>query len=180
MTDFVVFNYRMDFTDFESQVLPVKNKLYRLAYLLLQNKEEAEDILQEVFLKLWASRHKLHAYRSIEAFSMCMTKNMCINKLKLKKRTQSVGDMHLDISIQEPDPGDRFEQVNDLHTVQKLMSNLPMQQKLILQLRDVEALSFEEIEQATGLNLNNIRVLLSRARKNIRSQFLKLNSYGVE
>jgi RNA polymerase sigma-70 factor (ECF subfamily) len=170
----------MDLRDFESTVLPVKNKLYRLAYLLLQDKEEAEDILQDVFLKLWSNKHKLHAYRSIEAFAMCITKNMCFNKLKLKGKTQFVDNSHIDIRNHEPDPDDRLEQVNDLQTVQRLLQNLPMQQKLVLQLRDVEALSFDEIEQVTGLSLNNVRVILSRARKNIRDQFSKLNSYGIE
>jgi RNA polymerase sigma-70 factor (ECF subfamily) len=170
----------MEFTDFKSKVLPCKNKLYRLAYLLLQNKEEAEDILQEVFLKLWTIRHKLHAYRSIEALAMSMTKNMCLNKLKAGKRTQLVGDTHLNIMTLEPDPGDRFEQINDMQMVQRILESLPVQQKMIFQLRDIEALSFEEIEQVTSLDLNNIRVLLSRARKKIKEEFLKLNNYGVE
>ncbi|HMF70246.1 MAG TPA: RNA polymerase sigma factor [Flavitalea sp.] len=170
----------MELRDFESRVLPVKNKLYRLAYLLLQDKEEAEDILQDVFLKLWENKHKLHAYRSIEAFAMCITKNMCFNKLKIERRAQFVDNWHVDIRNRETDPDDRMEQINDLRTVQRLLQNLPVQQKLVLQLRDVEALSFDEIEQVTGLSLNNIRVLLSRARKNIRDQFLKLNNYGVE
>ena len=170
----------MELRDFESRVLPVKNKLYRLAYLLLQDKEEAEDILQDVLLKLWENKHKLHAYRSIEAFAMCITKNMCFNKLKSERKTQFVDNSHIDIRNHETDPDDRLEQINDLQAVQRLLQNLPVQQKLVLQLRDVEALSFDEIEQVTGLSLNNIRVLLSRARKNIRDQFLKLNNYGVE
>lgn len=76
----------MHVQDFKTKILAVKDKLYRLAYLLLQDKEDAEDILQEVCLKLWTGNDKINSYRSFEAFSMCMTKNLCLDHLKKIKR----------------------------------------------------------------------------------------------
>ena len=171
--------YWMDIQEFKTKVLPAKNKLYRLAHFLLQNKEEAEDILQDVFLKLWTNKHKLHAYNSIEAFAMTITKNLCLDKLKQAKRKQWVDIEDMNLRAPDATPDQRFEQTDNAQKVQELLETLPEQQKLVLHLRDVEGFSFEEIEQITNLTINNIRVLLSRARKNVRDGFLKLENYEM-
>ena len=67
----------MTIEEFKIEVFPIKNKLYRLALRLLGSQADAEDAVQEVFLKLWARREKLNEYRSIEAFAMVITKNLC-------------------------------------------------------------------------------------------------------
>ncbi|MCC9167998.1 RNA polymerase sigma factor [Pontibacter harenae] len=169
----------MDLQEFKTQVLPAKDKLYRLAVLMLHNKEEAEDMLQDVFLKLWTNRHKLHTYTSIEAFAMTVTKNMCLNKLKAGKVRKQIDIAGMELSSDEASPYQRSEVVDSLNKVQGLVAMLPEQQKLILHLREEEGCSFEEIEQITNLNINNIRVLLSRARKSIRDGFFKLENYEV-
>jgi len=169
----------MDIQEFKNKVLPAKHKLYRLANFMLQNKEEAEDILQDVFLKLWTNKHKLHAYNSIEAFAMSITKNLCLDKIKANKGKQQVDVQHLEIDSQEANPYQRFELADSISKVQKLLTALPNQQKLILHLRDVEGCSYEEIEQITKLSINNIRVILSRARKNVRDGYLKMENYEV-
>ena len=75
----------MDLPEFKIQVFPIKNKLYRLAKRLLGDHEDAQDMIQEVFIRLWGMREKLNEYRSIEAFSVVMTRNMCLDKIKSKK-----------------------------------------------------------------------------------------------
>jgi RNA polymerase sigma-70 factor (ECF subfamily) len=169
----------MDIQEFKNKVLPAKNKLYRLAHFMLQNKEEAEDILQDVFLKLWTNKHKLHAYNSLEAYAMCITKNLCLDKIKGRKRKQMVDVTDMEINSEAATPYQRSEQNDQVKNVQALMSYLPDNQRLILHLRDVEGYSYEEIEQVTNLTINNIRVLLSRARKSVRDGFLKIENYEV-
>ena len=169
----------MDIQEFKDKVLPAKHKLYRLANFMLQNKEEAEDILQDVFLKLWTNKHKLHAYNSIEAFAMSITKNLCLDKMKANKRKQQVDVLDMEIDSNEANPYQRFELADSISKVQNLLTALPDQQKLILHLRDVEGCSFEEIEQVTKLSINNIRVILSRARKNVRDGYLKMENYEL-
>jgi len=71
---------------FKIEVLPLKHKLYRFAKRLLKNATEAEDIVQEVFIRLWSRREKLSEYKSIEAFAMTITKNLCLDNLKSKKK----------------------------------------------------------------------------------------------
>jgi len=169
----------MDLQEFKSTVLPAKQKLYRLAVFLLHDREEAEDVLQDVFLKLWTSRHKLQAYASIEAFAMTVTKNLCLDRLKTNKRKRQVDVTGLELRSEEATPYQHSEMADSMSKIQGLLATLPEQQKLILHLRDVEGCSFEEIEQITDLTVNNIRVILSRARKSIRDGFLKLENYEV-
>ncbi len=160
-------------------MLPAKQKLYRLAVFILRDKEEAEDILQDVFLKLWTNKHKLHAYTSIEAFAMTITRNLCLDSIKTSKRKRMVDATGLELSSGEVTPYQHTESADSMSKVEGLVAGLPEQQKLILHLRDVEGCSFEEIEQITNLTVNNIRVILSRARKSVRDSFLKLENYEV-
>ncbi|RNI32496.1 sigma-70 family RNA polymerase sigma factor [Rufibacter immobilis] len=169
----------MDLQEFKTKVLPSKQKLYRLALFMLQNKEEAEDILQDVFLKLWTNKHKLHAYASIEAFAMSITKNLCLDKLKAKKNKQMVDVTDMELNSGEQTPYQRYELADQVHKVQELVKELPEQQQLILHLRDVEGYSYEEVEQVTGMNVNAIRVTLSRARKSVRDGLLKMENYAL-
>ena len=79
----------MDTERYKNEVLPIKDKLYRFALRLLGDSEEARDAVQETFLKLWKLRDKLDTYRSLEAFSMTMIKNYCLDKIKAR-RTVSI------------------------------------------------------------------------------------------
>ncbi|WP_181307199.1 RNA polymerase sigma factor [Rufibacter sp. XAAS-G3-1] len=169
----------MDLQEFKTRVLPAKQKLYRMALFLLQNKEEAEDILQDVFLKLWANKHKLHAYASIEAFAMSITKNLCLDKLKSRKHKYMVDVVGMELDSLEANPYQRYELADQVSKVQELLKLLPEQQRLILHLRDVEGYAYEEIEQITGINVNAIRVALSRARKSVRDGLLKMENYAL-
>lgn len=169
----------MDLQEFKIKVLPARQKLYRLSLFLLRDKEEAEDILQDVFLKLWTQKDKLQAYNSIEALAMSIAKNLCLDKLKARKRRQLVDVAGMEISAVDTNPYQYSELTDSMSNVQMLVENLPEQQKLVLHLRDVEGYSFEEIEQITGLTVNNLRVILSRARKSVRDGFLKLENYEV-
>ncbi|QCR23837.1 RNA polymerase sigma factor [Pontibacter sp. SGAir0037] len=169
----------MDLQEFKIRVLPVRQKLYRLAVFMLHDKEEAEDILQDAFLKLWTNKHKLHAYTSIEAFAMSITRNLCLDKIKARKRRPQVDVTGLELNSNETSPYQRYEFTDSVSKVHELVEALPEQQKLVLHLRDVEECSFEEIEQVTNLTVNNIRVILSRARKNVRDGLLKLENYEV-
>ncbi|MEJ8804423.1 RNA polymerase sigma factor [Pontibacter sp. H249] len=167
----------MDLLEFKQKVLPAKHKLYRLASFLLQNREEAEDVLQDVFLKLWTNKEKLNACNSIEAFAMRVTKNLCLDRLKAKKSKLMVDVADVELSSGAETPYQHYELTDSVSKVQDLLALLPEQQRLILHLRDVEGYTFEEMEQITNLTVNNMRVILSRARKSVRDGYLKLENY---
>jgi RNA polymerase sigma factor (sigma-70 family) len=172
----------MSAEEFKEKVLPVNQKLFRLAFRFLGNLQEAEDTVQEVFLKLWNMRHKLGEINKIDAFATTMTKNLCLDKLK-SKRMFSIEDNNLNILNRESaseDPHRLSEQNENMDIVKKIVDTLPEQMKSIMIMRDMEEYSFEEIHEITGLTLNNIRVNLSRARKQVKNELIRVHEYGTE
>jgi RNA polymerase sigma factor (sigma-70 family) len=171
----------MDTDRFKQDVLPLKNKLFRFASGLLNDREDARDAIQEVFEKLWKIRDELSRLNSLEAFAMKVTKNHCLDKIK-SRRTVSLNPAgKLLYEHNEYHNTERQLELKDsvVH-IKKLMSALPEQQKMIMLLRDIEGYEYEEIEQVLEINLNTIRVNLSRARKKIREMYLKSLNNGPE
>lgn len=161
---------------FKIEVLPIKHKLYRFAMRLLKNVPDAEDVVQEVLIRLWVRREKLEAYRSIEAFAMIITKNLCLDRLKLKSnKTDELKEYH-HVETEE-DPHKEMERGDALGKIRDLMEDLPEQQKMIIHLRDIEGYGYEEMAEIMGISENTIRVNLSRARKKIREGMKKKYSY---
>lgn len=157
---------------------PVKDKIYRLALRLLVSKEAAEDATQEVILKLWSRKHKLNDYANVEAFAMTVTKNHCLDQLKLKQNN-NLKIVHSNYDNREKNVQEQLEILDELEQVSRILEFLPEQQKLIFQLRDVEQYDFEEISEITKMNERAIRVALSRARKKIREELIKSHNYGI-
>jgi RNA polymerase sigma-70 factor (ECF subfamily) len=163
--------------EFVATVLPYKDKLYRLAKRLLVSSEEAEDAVQEVFLKLWKGRSSIKNYKSPEAFAVTMTKNYCLDRLK-SKQASNLKIVHSNYQTSE-NLQKKIEANDGVSLVFRIMETLPEKQRMVLQLRDVEQFEFEEIAEMLESNETAIRVTLSRARKAVREQLLKQYNYGV-
>lgn len=157
---------------------PIQNKLYRMALRLLVSKDAAEDALQEVLLKLWERKENLQNYRSPEAFAMTMTKNYCYDQLK-SKQNNNLRIVHSNYAENNRPLEKQIEARNDFQLLNTLMNDLPEQQKIIVQLRDIEELDYGEIAEIMEMNETAIRVALSRARKKLREGLLKIHRYGV-
>lgn len=140
---------------------------------------EAEDITQEVFIKLWNKKNELKEYTSIEAFAMTITKNQCLDKLKSKKAVIIELSNH-DLPVRDGSPHKMAEVSNHNTLMNAIIDQLPEQQKTIIHLREIEGYEFEEIAEITDLNINTIRVNLSRARKTIKEELVKIYNYGLE
>lgn len=154
----------------------MKHKLFRFAGRLLQNIPEAEDVVQEVFIRLWERRDTLLQYRSVEAFAMTITKNLCLDRLKSKRnKTDEFTEKHE--KADSVTPYHQAEVKDSINKVNKIINTLPDQQRMIIQLRDVEGYEYHEIEDITGMNQNAIRVNLSRARKQVRELMKKQYDY---
>ena len=162
--------------EFKIHVFPLKNKLFRFAKRLLENTEEAEDMVQEVFIKLWKMKEKLSEYRSVEALAMVTTRNLCLDRLRTKKYTIDKIDLLKDEieNTMEEQRTDHSELINKIHGIIK---SLPEQQRTILHLRDIEGYDYEEIASILDMNENAIRVNVSRARKKIREIINRENKY---
>lgn len=165
--------------EFKSELLPAKNKLFRLSLRLLANKEEAEDAVQEAFLKIWNMRNNLGKYKSKEALLVTMTRNLCLDRLRNKKNKFASLNENINQHSSQ-NPLQISEQTDQLKQVKRLIQTLPEQQKTIIQLRDIEGYNYDEILEITGFNLNYVRVNLSRARTKIREQILKIQHYETQ
>ncbi|ADV43709.1 RNA polymerase sigma factor [Bacteroides helcogenes] len=166
----------MDVESFKKEFLPYHHKLYCIACKLLENTADAEDLVQEAYLKLWDKREGLTVISNPEAFSVTLVKNMCFDLLRSGKYTLSKQVVELK-EVHDVSSTDNLEARDEVRQVKNIISHLPEQQRCIVTLRDVKGCSYEEIEQITGLNATNVRVLLSRARKRIREEFNKWNNY---
>ena len=160
----------MKSSDFKLLVLPHSSRLYRLAYSLLGSKEEAEDIVQEVYLKLWNMRKDLPKYNSIEGLSVRITRNMCLDNLRRRKTT--IGIMKEETKTTEskvaPAPSEEFEKKERAKILHKLINQLPEPQRSLIYFRHIEEKEYHEISELMEMNENAIRVSISRARKQLR------------
>ncbi|MDG1779167.1 MAG: RNA polymerase sigma factor [Flavobacteriaceae bacterium] len=157
---------------------PFKNKLFRFAKRFLVSVEEAEDATQDVLLKLWKIRDRLSTYKSPEAFAMTITKNHCLDRLK-SKQAQNLKIVHHNYEDHNQKLQNKIEARDSLNLIEKFMKTLPVQQQLIVQLRDVEQYEFNEIADLLEMKETAIRVALSRARKTLREKLIQAHSYGI-
>jgi len=168
----------MNKKEFLDLVFPIKQKVFRLAKRLLISTEEAEDATQEILLKIWNKKQELDKYNSIEAVMMTMTKNYCLDRLK-SKQASNLQLVHNNYLNNEASLSKQTEDKDDLKWVEKIINRLPETQKLVVQLREIEELEFEQIAEILQMTEINVRVILSRARKTIRTEMIKIRNYGT-
>lgn len=168
----------MNQKEFMNLIVPFKDKVFRLARRLLISTEEAEDATQEVLLKLWTRNNNLDDYNNIEAFAMTMTKNYCLDQLK-SKRAGNLQIVHNNFADSAPCSQKKIEDNDSLDWVEKIINQLPEQQRLIIQMRDIEQYEFGEIAKILDMNETAIRVSLSRARKTVKEFLIKTHNHGV-
>lgn len=164
----------MNAESFKKKFLPCHQKLYRIAFRIIQDKATAQDIVQDVYTKLWEIRAELSGLNNSEAFAITVLKNLCLDYIRRSKNKRS-SEFNPNVQSEENmTTTDIFEVRNEADFIKKLISRLPEQQKQILMFKDWDGYTNEEIEIITGLSANNVRVTLSRARKTVREQYLKL------
>ena len=167
----------MNAAEFKQQFLPYSKRLYRIAFRMMGNEQDAEDMVQDTFLKLWKKRDDLPELENVEAYCTTLLKNTCYDAIRVRKPDADSPPEELNV-MEERSTSDVVEQRDEVNTVKRLIEMLPDLQRQIIQMKDVEDYSYEEIEERTGLTMVNIRVTLSRARKKIREQFMQIRNYG--
>lgn len=169
----------MDLQEFQIKVYPLKNKLFRFARRILDHTEEAEDVVQEAFIKLWNRREKLDEYKSVEALAMVTTKNLCLDRIKARRHpVENMEDQRRFIeNMPDTAKNDHSELISAIHRAIKL---LPEQQQIIIHLRDIEGYEFGKIAEIVDMQENAIRVALSRARKRIRELLTNIKAYEYQ
>ena len=159
---------------FEIEAKRMRPSILRLAMHYTEDEDEAEDVVQEVLLKLWFLRERLEAYRSIDALAVVITRHLCLNR----KRERNLEKVPLEEGrtiIGEDGPEWMIIQEERMDEILNLIAGLPDLQQAVLRMKHVEGFEVEEIARLTGSNPIAVRTNLSRARKKIREQFLKRN-----
>jgi len=163
--------------EFTGIIDPIKDKLYRYALRIVKDEMEAEDVVQEVIIKLWKKKEQFAEIDNKEAWCMTLTRNLSIDKTRSKKggrRTESIEDYH-HIKDNTLDPYKETKSNDMMKRIKDLMELLPENQKSVLHLRDVEGYSYKEISEITTLSVDQVKVNLYRARQSMRDKILKSN-----
>lgn len=164
----------MNKEEFKKEVLPLSEKMYKLSFRLLNDTELSRDCVQESFIKMWENRKKLKQIENIQAFAFTIIRNISIDKLRQAKLIKEYAKNE-QVQISESN----YEYIESKELIKTLIQRLPHQQRLIIELRDIEEFSFEEISDTLNLSINNIRANLSIARKKIREEIIKIYNYGL-
>lgn len=163
---------------FRKDVLPLKNKFYRLALRITLNQAEAEDVVQETLIRIWQSRDRLESTEAIQAFGYTVCRRLaldCANKSG-HGNVQLNLDRHDTTAIQPSEQMDRQER---LTLIRRLMDSLPEVQRSIMELRDIEGKTYQEIADILQLTDQQVKVYLHRARSKVRAQAEQIEKYGL-
>ncbi len=167
---------KMNADIFKKIFLPYHKKLYGIAYRMVENQPDAEDIVQETYIKLWQKRNDTEQIENMESFAVAVLKNTCLDFLrKMKPETVELSVLSQKIGFLETQIEDREK----LQYVEAIVKQLPERQQQLIRLKHYKELSDKEIEKLTGLKTGNIKVIISRARKTIKEQILKLYEHGI-
>lgn len=164
----------MNLEQFTSDFLPIKNRLFRFAMRIVDHAAEAEDVVQEVFIKLWNNRHQLAGIQNVEAWCITATKNLSIDKLRTKHRRVQPMKAGFDLHDRSATPFQAAAGNDVIQQVKNLMDALPEKQRDIMHLRDIEGMTYQEIAEALDLPNEQVKVYLHRARKAVREGLTKL------
>ena len=154
---------------FRDDILPLKDKLFRLALRITLNTEEAEDVVQDTMVKVWQQKENWQRLNSVEAYCMTICRHLALDK------TTQAGRRNVPLSA----PDEIASRNERVRMIWSLMEKLPEIQRSILQLRDVEGYSYQEIAGILQISDTQVKVYLHRARNFIRSEAEKIDEYGL-
>ena len=164
--------------DFRYDLLPLKNKLFRLALRITLDSAEAEDVTSDTLIKVWNKREELRGVESIEAYCMTVCRNLDRHEKK-EAQNLSLEANEIDAADNSFTPDEQLERDEKLRKVHELFNQLPERQRTIMQLRDIEEKSYREIATIMGVSEEVVKVTLFRARQAIRKQYDKIENYGL-
>lgn len=168
----------MDIEYFKHNILPLKNKLFRKALSITESVTESQDIVQEVMMRLWDRRVEWKAISNIEVYSMVLTKNMALDKIKkhgfYSQSIESIQEEHIPSSAHNPN--DKIEKAEQIALVWKIINLLPKQYQELVKLREIEELSYDEIAKTLNITESQVKMTLFRARQKMKTIYLKIST----
>lgn len=155
--------------DIKTDILPLKNTLYRLALRITLNSQEAEDVVQDVIIKLWNMRERLDEVENLEAFALKMTRNLSLDRERMRiNQTEDIEGK--EFSLAAPSIELQLEQQEKIDIIRRIMEQLPEKLRTAMHLRDFEGLSYQEIAQTMGITEDQVKVCIFRARQAVKAK----------
>lgn len=164
---------------FRDDVLPLKDKIFRLALRITLSRAEAEDIVQDVLIKVWNRRDDLAEIDSIEAYSLTVCRNLSLDRLQRKENDNVNLDDAPPTEADDAPPDLQMIRNERIDNIKRLIERLPIPQRAAMQLRDMEGKTYKEISAITGQTEEQVKVNIFRARQYIRKQIEKIENYGL-
>ncbi len=167
--------------EFQQLVREHRNRVYGLALYSLKNREDAEDVTQEVLVRLWNHRHKLES-SAVRPWLLRVARNACCDVVR-RRQTQQARLGHEDTEAAEtmpakaPDPHAAAETADFRRQLEAALARLPEPLRSVLILREIQQLKYDEIAQALEKPLNSIKVYLHRGRKLLREELREVEAY---
>ena len=169
----------MEEISFRNDILPLKDKLFRLALRITLDRAEAEDVVQDTMIRVWNKRDEWQQFESVEAYCLIVAKNLAIDRSQ-KKDAQNV-ELTPEMA-EEADtsgPYDRLVNNERMKIIHRLIDELPEKQRLIMQLRDIEGESYKDIAKVLQLTEEQVKVNLFRARQKVKQRYIEIDEYGL-
>ena len=156
----------MENISFQTTVLPLSDRLFRLALCITRNRAEAEDVVQDTLLKVWEQRHEWEQINNLEAFAMTICRNRALDITKRMGRGH--GELDETVHFSGRTPHEQLEVREEISLVKQLMNDLPEMQRTIMLLRDIEGKTYQEIAETLDISETQVKVYLHRARTKIK------------
>jgi len=164
---------------FRDDILPLKDKLFRLALRITFDRAEAEDIVQDTMIRVWNKRSEWPAFQSIEAYCITVAKNLAIDRSQKKEAQHVPITSNIEEASITSGPYDKLAAEERMQIIHRLISKLPEKQRLIMQMRDIEGESYKEIAHILNLTEEQVKVNLFRARQKVKQQYIQIDEYGL-
>ncbi len=161
----------MDIVEYKKIVVALRPSLLAVARRIIGNTQDAEDVVQDVCLKIWHFRDRIDPYENMEAYSTTMVKNLSIDKIRSRKPFADEQEL-IGREAGEQLPDSLLEEKEERDAIRRIIEMLPPLQQRILQMKDIEGYETGEISEAMGIAAEAVRNNLSRARKRIRELYL--------
>lgn len=163
---------------FRNDILPLKDKLFRLALRITLDRAEAEDVVQDTMIRVWNKRDEWQQFESVEAYCLIVAKNLAIDRSQ-KKDAQNV-ELTPKWRKKRIHPAyDRLVNNERMKIIHRLIDELPEKQRLIMQLRDIEGESYKDIAKVLQLTEEQVKVNLFRARQKVKQRYIEIDEYGL-
>ena len=165
---------------FEELISAYERKAYNIAYRMMGNEEDAKDMAQEAFIKIYKSIQNFREESSFSTWLYRIVTNVCLDELRKRKKDKLVplelsietekGTAIVELSAERETPEDIYERVEKRHLIQNSISSLGEDYKTVIILRDIQGFGYEEIATMLNCSLGTIKSRINRARNLLKEK----------